>query len=194
MSLCPVCTPAQLLRLQILEPGLHVRGCPRCGGHWIRLADYWRWRADKGTGAPEKSPGRSTTAAKEATGLRRCPDDGQPLSRYRVGKGIAFTLERCGNCEGVWLDGNEWEVLRRRGLHDDLHRVFTDDWQREAGRTEKQQQAEAALMRALTPADYARIREVKAWIDSHPLRAELYGVLGVERRASVPPPGAPPGV
>ena len=188
MSLCPVCSPPQLLRLQTLEPGLQVRGCPNCGGHWIRLADYWRWRAGKGGDVPEKAARESGPASREPTGLRRCPDDGQPLSRYRVGKGIAFTLERCGNCEGVWLDGNEWEVLRRRGLHDDLHRVFSDDWQREAGRVERQQQDEAALMRALSHADYARIREVRAWIDGHPHRAELYRVLGVERK-----PGATPG-
>jgi Zn-finger nucleic acid-binding protein len=186
MSLCPVCTPAQLLTLQHLEPGLQARGCPRCGGHWIRLADYWRWRAGKGAGVPEQPAPRTTTAAREATGHRRCPDDGQLLSRYQVGKGIAFTLERCAQCEGVWLDGNEWEVLKRRGLHDDLHRVFTEDWQRETKKMEKSQELEALLMRALPPADYVRIREIKAWIDAHPQRSELYEVLGVPKRAARP--------
>ena len=182
MSLCPVCTPAQLLVLQTLEPGLQVRGCPRCNGHWIRLADYWRWRAGKGVGTPEKAPAnRKGPAAQEPIGHRRCPDDGQMLSRYRVGRGVAFTLERCANCEGIWLDANEWEVLKRRGLHDDLHRVFEEDWQREARTLEKSHQLEAVLMRALPPADYVKIREIKAWIDSHPQRNELYDVLGVPR-------------
>jgi Zn-finger nucleic acid-binding protein len=158
-----------------------VRGCPRCGGHWIRLADYWRWRAGKGGNVPEKPSRRSSHTAQEPTGHRRCPDDGQMLTRFRVGRGVAFTLERCANCEGIWLDANEWEVLKRRGLHDDLHRVFEEDWQREAKQMEKSHQLEAVLMRALPPGDYLKIREIKAWIESHPQRNELYEVLGVPR-------------
>jgi Zn-finger nucleic acid-binding protein len=187
MSLCPVCPPGQLLTLQTLEPGLQVRGCTRCGGHWIRLADYWRWRAGKGAGVPEKQVKRASGPAQEAAGYRRCPDDGQLLTRYRVGRGVAFTLERCAQCEGVWLDANEWEVLKRRGLHDDLHRVFSEDWQREARQMEKSHELEALLMRALPPADYVKIREIKAWIDAHPHRNELYEVLGVpKQRPSAP--------
>jgi Zn-finger nucleic acid-binding protein len=186
MSLCPVCTPAQLLNLQTLEPGLQVRGCPRCGGHWIRLADYWRWRAGKGMGVPEKPAGKGASEQEATTGYRRCPDDSQLLTRYRVGRGVAFTLERCAQCEGVWLDANEWEVLKRRGLHDDLHRVFSEDWQREARQLDKSHELEALLMRALPPADYIKIREIKAWIDAHPHRNELYDVLGVPRRPPAP--------
>ena len=54
---CPVCHPATPLTPEPLEPHLTAWECAQCSGHWIRLADYWRWRAQakvESRGTPEE--------------------------------------------------------------------------------------------------------------------------------------------
>jgi Zn-finger nucleic acid-binding protein len=36
---------------------------------------------------------------------------------------LSFAIEHCGQCEGVWLDKDEWTALKGRSLHDDLQRI-----------------------------------------------------------------------
>ena len=184
---CPVCKPTRSLDLEPLEEGrLAARRCTNCGGHWIRAADFWRWRANLGGPIPEApapvtDPVANEPGATETTSLRICPDCDFILARYKVGRGVPFTVDRCRNCDGAWLDGGEWDTLRARGLHDDLPLIFDDAWQRSVRREARAQATEDSFRRRLGDADYQRAREVRAWLDPHPLRSELFAYLQLER-------------
>ena len=64
------------------------------------------------------------------------------MVKYLVGRGLPFTIDHCHGCKGIWLDGNEWEALKKRNLHDDLNLMFTSFWQKEAQREARKKKME----------------------------------------------------
>jgi Zn-finger nucleic acid-binding protein len=180
---CPVCKPPRSLEPASLEEGrLTARRCPSCNGHWIRSADFWRWRAHLREPLPETTASGSSAAAPETGGLRLCPDCNHVLARYRVGHGVGFTIDHCRNCEGAWLDGGEWDALRVRNLHDDLPRIFDETWQHAVKRDVQEQTTEDSFRRRLGEADYQRARDFRDWLDPHPKRSELLAYLQLKHR------------
>ena len=177
---CPICK-AEKLEPSTLNSTLAAQTCPKCAGHWIDSANYWKWLEElKATGEPRPAP---ETAAANGTKLlsvndsgpgKFCPGCGRFLTRAKPGHGLDFFLNRCAGCGGIWLDANEWENLKSIGLHDDIHFIFSDSWQAEAERTKQHEQllAEKLGDEALT-----EIKRIKTWLDSHPKRAELYAYL-----------------
>lgn len=176
---CPVCTPSETLEIAPLENGeLKARACPRCRGTWIRSADFWRWRALHPENLPEVPPAEGAApSSAETTGLRRCPDCEYVLARVRVGHGIPFTVDRCRNCEGAWLDGGEWEALKARQLHDDLPLIFDDAWQKAVKREEQVRFTEDSFRRRLGDEAYRKARDFRAWLEPHPNRSEIFAYL-----------------
>jgi Zn-finger nucleic acid-binding protein len=174
---CPV--DKRPLRRVELEAGLSAFECDACAGHWLRFGEYLRWRDRQRGDTPEVPPEVEPDADPYASagGVRRCPDCEYLLTRFRVGHDVPFALDRCGNCNGVWLDRAEWETLRARGLHDNLHQMFGPGWQH-AVRTEEQQRRLAAQFeRQLGAADFARAREFAAWLATHPRRSQIFAYL-----------------
>lgn len=180
---CPVCKPPEGLTHDSLEQGqLTTRRCPNCNGHWIRNADYWKWRAYQPQNLPIVPAEDGPSTAPESGGLRVCPDCDHVLARYQVGHGVMFTVDRCRHCEGAWLDGGEWDALRARNLHDDLPLIFAETWQRAARREVQEQAAEENFRRRLGDDDYRRAQEMRAWLDEHPKRSELFAYLQLRHR------------
>lgn len=174
---CP--TDQRSLRRIELLPGLRAHECEGCAGHWLRFGDYLAWREAQAEDQPEvplQASGISPSDPPSA-GPRRCPDCDFLLARYRIGRGIHFTLDRCGNCNGVWLDGSEWATLHARGLHDNLHEVLGPGWQRALRAAEHRQGTEAQFQRQFGVEDYARAQEFGRWLSEHPRRSEIFAYL-----------------
>lgn len=176
---CPVDRHA--LRHTQLEDGLQAFECPECTGRWLRFGEYLTWRERNPEDTPEVPPELvpDLGAAPESgfSGVRRCPDCDYLLTRFRVGHGVPFMLDRCGHCNGIWMDHAEWETLRARGLHDNLHEMFDPLWQR-AARNEAQRDAtEAQFARRLGADTMWRTREFGAWLSKHPKRSEILAYL-----------------
>jgi hypothetical protein len=55
--------------------------------------------------------------------------------------------------------------------------VFSDAWQFEVQREERRVQHEKLMIARLGQADWDEIQRVKAWIENHPRRVELFAVL-----------------
>ena len=171
---CPL-DGAPLTRIDVEAgaPGLAGFACGKCTGHWLRFGDYLAWRERQAGDVPE-APRETAGEAVEPSGgpARRCPDCGHLLTRYRVGRGVSFALDRCGNCNGVWLDSGEWTALRERGLHDNVHQMFGPGWQFAARTEERRRLAESQFERQLGP-DFGRAREFAEWVAAHPRRSEI---------------------
>lgn len=108
---------------------------------------------------------------------KRCPEDGGFLIRHRVGHGLDFHMDRCGRCGGVWLDADEWDALKSRGLHDSLHLVFTSAWQAEVKRQQQAETRQRQLERVLGAEDTKKVRAWRTWILSHPRRHTIQAYL-----------------
>ncbi|MEM1446838.1 MAG: zf-TFIIB domain-containing protein [Planctomycetota bacterium] len=172
---CPI-HPNTSLEPQTIEPGIEVMTCPKCQGIWMSMAAYWDWRKTLKDPLPnlQAERGGSDVALVDSEAGKRCPFDGAFLIRHQVGHGIDFHVDRCGRCGGIWLDAGEWETLRTRQMHDDLHLIFTSSWQAEVRRQRRAKADEQLLLDRLGQADYRRAVETKNWIDGSTESELLY--------------------
>ena len=177
---CPVCK-SRTLTASALGTSLSALGCENCGGHWINSFQFWKWMED---GRPGSAPSAQTPAPvimTEPKGAKICPECAHILVRYRVDRTLPFTLDRCGNCGGLWFDRNEWELLRQRELLPQLHLVFSAAWQARLRREEHASQREASFRQRLGETYYLEVQRLQAWLDRHPHRAEILASLNDSR-------------
>lgn len=185
-----------------LEPGLTAYRCPVSGGHWVPYQNYWRWLAGQPgrlehLPAPEGAPEPEDDRVAQ---VKICPETGMLMTRYRVGHGFAFSVDR--SPAGIWFDAHEWEALRARNFHDEVHLVMTAPWQnrlrQEAVETlvqEKREQVQpggppmfgrnlsgvaareeafrARFAMVLDEGTLSRAEEFRAWLEEHPQRREI---------------------
>jgi len=163
---CPACENKRL-NLQALEVGLGTLACDQCGGHWIQAFQYWKWLDAQGKNLPEK-PESETAALTVCDGdeARVCPECTRILIRCKVGRGLAFYLDRCTNCGGIWFDQNEWAVLKSRNLHDDVHFVFSQSWQDRNSREEATAAEDAWFVAQFGEQRMAEIKAFRAWLQT----------------------------
>jgi hypothetical protein len=160
-----------------LEDGLTAYQCPESGGHYIPAAAYMRWLSKQPARSEHLPPGSGTAAEERPSeNAYLCPETDSIMTRYKVGHGFRFTIDR-SITGGVWLDAGEWEALRQRNFHDEIHFIFTDPWQRkilrEALSTSASQRLEARLGSDL----FARLTTLKQEIANHPHQAEIHAFL-----------------
>lgn len=160
-----------------LEDGLTAYRCPESAGIYITLENYWKWK--KSTGATE---GDEDVAEKDFPVseydevVKLCPESGTLMSRYRVGHGLPFRVDR-SITGGVWLDAGEWEALHAGGIHQNLHLVFTAPWQKAIISAEQTALYNERLRSRLGDDFFTELTELREKIWSHPSSAEAFAYL-----------------
>jgi Zn-finger nucleic acid-binding protein len=173
---CPVCKTAELNELN-LEKNLLANGCENCGGRWISSTEYWNWLQQHDPSLPEQPFAEVDFQVDDTIKAKLCPDCGHILLKYKVGHGLDFFLDHCDNCNGIWLDQHEWEVLKVRNLHDELHRIFTTAWQKQVREEEIREKFEQFYAKKFGEADYAEIKRIREWLEQHSQRSALLAFL-----------------
>ena len=172
---CPVCKDLRLVPTT-LESDLRTYLCNSCLGHWIEANDYWDWLDRHGERLKEKEPDLFPIVVSDIQKAKLCPYCQRIMLRYKVGHGLQFTLDQCGSCNGFWFDANEWEALRERNLHDEVHLVFSAPWQADVRKEEARQVLEGIYQDAFGK-DREKLREIKQWIDRHPQKDKILDYL-----------------
>lgn len=193
---CPVCKDNTLIRKRTPE-SLGVHNCARCEGNWIRFDDYTDWHAET-FGANQNSnefriesdyakkenenisttaPGDEYTPVYDNKQAKLCPDCGRILIKYRVHKELDFYLDHCETCNGVWLDKNEWEALKRNNLHDRMNSFFTRPWQKRLNEESARDRFEKHYIVKFGYEDYNKLKDLKEWVDNHQNRDEMLAFL-----------------
>ncbi len=95
-----------------------------------------------------------------------------------MGHGLNFSIDRCSACGGLWFDANEWELLRQRNLHDDVHYVFSAAWQLRAAREDELHRRDNRLLKQVGEADFAEVVRMKNWLQGHARRSAILAYLG----------------
>lgn len=201
----PVDSKSRMNRVE-LEPGLVAYRCPASGGHWLPYQNYWRWLSQQPGRLPHLPHGEEEGHQVEpeiSHKVRICPETGTLMTRYKVGHGFQFSVDR--SAAGIWFDVNEWEALRSRNFHDEVHLIMAAPWQAKVRREaleqviqEKQAAQQApemepapahaeptgleAAFRArfaglLGPEVMERAEEIKSWLEQQPARREILTYL-----------------
>ena len=178
---CPVCKSAYLHSLEhLLEPEElpYKLVCDKCGGKWIKAFQYWKWLKAHGENLPEKPlEDAEQLDVADSTNAKLCPECGHFLSRKRVGHGVNFQIDRCATCGGFWFDKNEWEILKSRNLHDDVHFIFSSAWQHRISAEDLRETYEKRIEIILGQQDWTKARDFKRWTASHPKRNTIMAFL-----------------
>src|SRR5262249_58678692 len=96
-------SPTDSLQSKEIEPGLHAYECPVSGGVWIPLESYMTWRNKH---LQETNPTQASYAPAPMDDSKQkallCPESGCLLTRYRVGRGLQFHIDRSPVTGGVF--------------------------------------------------------------------------------------------
>jgi len=161
-----------------LVSGLSGARCGECAGVWVGRGNYDSWRTKHPGDIPE-NPVPVQLAANEPHTSKVCPQCGHLLLPYRVGHGLPFSIDYCGACGGVWLDPNEWDAIKAKNLHDNLHQIVSSQWQADVRHAEVQKAIEEAH-RLHLGATYDKAREVRSWLRTQPQRTLILAYLSDE--------------
>ena len=86
------------------------------------------------------------------------------MQRYKVGHGFSFYLDR-SPLGSIWFDKGEWEALKSRQYHDELHLIFTAPWQ-DGVRTEERIRSERRILEERLGSDLlGQLEDIKSKLD-----------------------------
>jgi len=158
-----------------LAPDLSGLECSECSGVWIARSNYDAWRARQPGDLPETAAA-TQVAVSETHRAKLCPQCGHLLLPYRVGHGLAFSIDYCGACGGVWLERQEWDAIKARNLHDNLHDIVSAHWQAAVRQADVQEGIEKTYRRLLGTS-YGKASEMRAWLHEQPQKGLILAYL-----------------
>jgi Zn-finger nucleic acid-binding protein len=175
---CPLCKSHTMNPVE-LAPDLMGSACGTCSGVWIARAKYDAWRARHPGDRPE-TPVASQITEPPSRKAALCPQCGHLLLPYRVGHGLPFSIDYCGACGGVWCDRREWDAIRAKNLHDNLHDIVSTHWQTAVRRADVQEAIEQTYKRLLGEA-YGKAAELRNWMREHPQKSLILAYLSDQK-------------
>lgn len=166
---CPNCSDSELVP-NFLEGQFRAHTCQRCGGDWLLIEDYVAWK--------ERSPEYvfSEDAIFEVEDTKKallCPVTGAVMQKYRISHDSQHRLDYSSNVGGVWLDSGEWEYLKEQSLAGSLNKVFTSQWQRTIRDNSAKVTFADIYKEKFGEDSYAKAKELREWLNSHPCKADL---------------------
>jgi len=173
---CPTNPKISLLPKQLTE-GLTAYTATDGSGHWLSRGDYMAWVLSRGEKAREdSSPCEANLDLNDVEHAKICPECGRILIKYKVGRGLSFYVEHCPGCGGVWLDRNEWEALEQKQLHDDIHMIFSSQWQKGVREESLRKRFTEVYTSRFGAEGYEQVKEFRAWLtqQGHPQEIIAY--------------------
>ena len=172
---CPCCKNKSLSETELL-PGLVAKTCDGCRGTWFERKDYESWRSRQSADLPETAAPQTVFMSAQVPKPKLCPACRNFLLPYRVGHGLGFGIDYCAACGGIWCDPGEWEAIHAKNLHDNLHEIVSQQWQRDVRQENIRTQIEESFRKSLGP-DYQRAADVRNWLREHSNRDLLLSYL-----------------
>lgn len=173
---CPICS--EDLLEEVLEPGLYASICEK-HGKWLPAVNYWKWIATQHISYPPKiEPGEfDEVSTMDRHGEKLCSECGIYLARYSIGHGIHFHIDQCPQCAGIWLDSGEWEVLKKKNLHNAIHFMFSESWQLRVGRENQKEDLDEIMYEKLGYELYTKVTSLRSKLIDHNMRDVVIAYL-----------------
>ncbi len=172
----PLAPHRSLIRFELL-PSLTAFQCSDSGGVYIPAQCYWSWLQKQPERLPHlPAPIKTETPSPESAIVKLCPESGLLMQRYKVGNDFPFTIDRSPT-GGIWLDHGEWEALKARNFHDELHLIFTLPWQNKTRRKGIEQALVERLRNDLGDTLFTTINDLKQQLAETPHREKAIAYL-----------------
>lgn len=172
---CPICKTQTLITTD-LENGLPAYQCETCLGTWLMSNEYLRWVRTQPPQA-EQELESAPSLNLDVPIAKTCPNCGHFMLRFDVLPEHSLIVDHCSQCNGIWFDHNEWEVLTSRRLQTRINEFFTKPWQSKLKSIEAHKKLDALYQEKLGEADYKKIQEIREWLRNNPHQAMLFAFL-----------------
>lgn len=173
---CPVCQTPVLEHITLVD-NLPAYQCPQCHGIFLMANEYWRWRIALTPPALGNLDTPAPTPTGDIDAAKICPNCKHLMLRYNILPNGKIILDRCGGCNGIWLDPTEWDALVALRLEYQVNEFFTTPWQNKIRTAETRHMLDKLYTEKFGAPDYARIREIDAWLRENPQRPMLLAYL-----------------
>lgn len=176
MSLtCPSCKAGKLIP-SFIDELFRCHTCSGCGGNWIYLADYLHW-----LGRDKSEPNSIEPLVEkdeyDTKNAMVCPVTGQIMLKYRISNESSHRLDLSPSISAIWLDKNEWELIKKEGLSHQLNKIFTEPWQRKVKSDQTKETLEAMYYEEFGEIDYAKLKEIRIWLSEHDKKQNMLAYL-----------------
>lgn len=106
----------------IIHSGVELDMCPKCSGLWFDEGEY-----EKMLKVSDIEKLKNTSGDRSADDLKkapcpRCHTDSFMVQVLSVNPSIH--MDKCSKCNGIWLDGGEFEKLHLDEVMDKLEKLF----------------------------------------------------------------------
>ena len=105
---------------------------------------------------------------------------GTIMRKMRISKGNQHRLDYSAPVGGVWLDKGEWELLKHEGLAGSLNAILTEQWQTKIKDQKAEATFDALYLSKFGEEDYQKIKDLRSWLNAHPLKMDLRSFLLAE--------------
>jgi len=106
---CPRSQPGELIQITIDD--VQVERCAACGGMWFDKGELGALLNRETARINPLLGGTDPEDLNYKTG--RCPRDGKKMLRVLSARNRQVVIESCSTCQGIWLDGGEFERIKR---------------------------------------------------------------------------------
>jgi Zn-finger nucleic acid-binding protein/predicted RNA-binding Zn-ribbon protein involved in translation (DUF1610 family) len=170
---CTSCKSGELTP-SFIDQQFRAHSCTNCGGNWILIEDYVSW---KERNPQHKFADIEVSELPDSSKAMLCPISGTIMRKLHISKDNSHRLDYSAAAGGVWLDKGEWELLKHEGLAGSLNKILTEQWQGKI-REQKSEETFSHLYRTkFGEPDYQKIKELRAWLNANPHKADLRAYL-----------------
>ncbi|TCI05213.1 hypothetical protein EZV61_04420 [Corallincola luteus] len=173
---CTSCKQGDLVP-SFIDGLFRAHTCNHCEGNWLLIEDYVSWK-EQHPDHPFAS--NASLEAEDSKTALFCPVSGTIMRKFKLSADTAHRIDYSAAVGGVWLDKGEWELLKKEGLAGSLNSVLTQQWQRSIQQQSSQQTFAALYREKFGEAGYQKAKELRAWLDSQPNKADLRTYLLAE--------------
>lgn len=166
----PVANHKQMKRISLAE-NLPAYQCPESEGVFLPVESYFRWLGRQSDRLPHLPVSNDDIeeAVEDSESAKICPETGLIMQRFKVGHGFSFYLDRSPS-GSIWLDRGEWEALKQRQFHDELHLIFTAPWQSKVRQQQRQQVERYILEERLGSELLSKLDDIRSELANHEYR------------------------
>ena len=172
---CPACK-TNTLRPSSLDNQLPAQHCSTCDGNWLNADQYFAWLDQQPARLSEKPYEGPTLELADTQHAKLCPSCMRIMLRYEVGHDTQVTLDQCAACDGIWLDHHEWEALKGRNLHDEIHLVFTAPWQSQV-RKDASKARLTSIYQQRFGEHFSELKRLHDWLHQQPNKSDMLSFL-----------------
>jgi len=160
-----------------IESGLMAYTCQESEGLYIPFENYWKWLSKQDTPSPNIPEMEMVSKVNPSQQTPKfCPETRTLMPSYEVGHGFKFRINRSVT-GGIWFDKGEWEELRSRNFHDEIHLIFSEPWQKNIREQKLSDAYTEEIKKRLGPSLFDQVTDLKNLLQDHNERDAVLAYL-----------------